>query len=173
MDRVEDVVFTAEQVVPAPRDAVFSFFSDPFNLEAITPPWLRFRVVERTTDEIREGTELTYRLRLRGLPMTWRSRIEEWRANERFVDVQLRGPYAKWRHTHTFADHGDGETLISDRVEYRLPLGRLGGLVAGRLVAADVRKIFRYRAERTAELIARGSSRRRRPGTVSGSRNNK
>jgi ligand-binding SRPBCC domain-containing protein len=149
---MEDQVFTAEQRVPHPRDAVFSFFSEPSNLEVITPPWLRFRIVGQTTAEIEEGTELTYRLRIHGWPATWRSRIDEWRPNERFTDVQLEGPYAKWHHTHSFHDSGEG-TLIRDRVLYRLPLGRLGHWIAGRFVASDVKRIFEYRSSRTAELL--------------------
>jgi ligand-binding SRPBCC domain-containing protein len=149
---MQDQVFTAEQLVPLPREAVFAFFSEPSNLEAITPSWLRFRIVSRSTAEIEEGTELTYRLRIRGLQMTWRSRIDEWRPNERFVDVQLKGPYAKWHHTHSFHDHEEG-TLIRDRVIYCLPLGKLGHWIGGRFVASDVRKIFAYRTARTAELL--------------------
>jgi ligand-binding SRPBCC domain-containing protein len=147
-----DREFTTEQVIPRPREAVFAFFSEPRNLEAITPPWLRFRIVGQSTAQVGEGTELTYRLRIRGFPVTWRSKIEEWRPNDRFVDIQLEGPYARWHHTHTFHDSGSG-TLIRDRVLYRLPLGRLGDWVGGRWVASDVSKIFAYRAAKTAALL--------------------
>lgn len=157
---MQDRVFTAEQHVALPREEVFAFFSEPANLEAITPPWMGFRIVGQSTPEIEEGTELTYRLRIRGLPVTWRSRIDEWRPNQRFVDVQLQGPYAVWHHTHTFRDDAGG-TLIGDRVRYRLPLGRLGHWIAGRLVASDVRKIFEYREAKTLELLrARGGGAR-------------
>jgi len=149
---MKDQVFAAEQLVPVPRDEVFAFFSTPANLEAITPPWLRFRIVHQSTPEPREGTELIYRLRIHGLPVTWRSRIDEWRPNERFVDVQLSGPYALWRHTHSFHDCG-ADTLIRDHVLYRLPLGRLGRWLGGRFVASDVKRIFAYRAGKTVELL--------------------
>jgi ligand-binding SRPBCC domain-containing protein len=149
---MRDRVFTTEQLVPVPIDAAFSFFSEPRNLEKITPPWLRFSIVGSSTERVEEGSELTYRLRVHGLPVTWHSRIDEWRPNERFVDVQLKGPYAKWHHTHSFHDRG-AATLIRDRVLYRLPLGRLGHWIGGRFVASDIRKIFEYRAARTAELL--------------------
>jgi ligand-binding SRPBCC domain-containing protein len=84
--------------------------------------------------------------------VTWRSRIDEWRPNERFVDVQLNGPYAEWHHMHSFYDRGP-DTLIRDEVRYRLPLGRLGHWIAGRYVASDIKKIFAYRNSRTAELL--------------------
>ncbi len=149
---MKDQVFTAEQLVPLPREAVFGFFSDPRNLEAITPPWLRFRIIDQSTEAMGNGTTLSYRLRIRGLPATWCSLISEWTPNERFVDTQIRGPYAKWVHTHSFHDRGDA-TLIRDHILYRLPLGRLGHWIGGRLVAADVEKIFAYRAARTHELL--------------------
>ena len=68
------------------------------------------------------------------------------------MDVQLKGPYAKWHHTHSFHDVGS-QTLIRDRVRYRLPLGWLGHWVGGRYVAADIKKIFAHRAAKTAELL--------------------
>lgn len=147
-----DQVFTTEQLVPAPRERVFAFFAEPKNLEAITPPWLRFRITARTTPSIELGTELTYRLRIHGLPVTWRTRIAEWRPSDCFVDVQLRGPYAKWEHTHTFEDVGNS-TRIHDRVVYRLPMDPLGHWLAGHFVASDVARIFAYRAARTVELL--------------------
>jgi hypothetical protein len=134
------------------RAEAFAFVSAPANLEAITPPWLQFRITHQSTPELREGTELTYRLRIHGVWVTWRSRIEEWRPDEQFADVQLKGPYAAWRHTHIFHDRG-ADTLIRDRVLYRLPLGRLGQWLGGRFVASDVEKIFAYRAAKTLELL--------------------
>ncbi len=145
-------IFTTEQLVPVRRAEAFAFFSTPSNLEAITPPWLQFRITHQSTPELRAGTELTYRLRIHGVPATWRSRIEEWRPNEQFADVQLKVPYAAWRHTHSFHDSGVG-TLIRDRVVYRLPLGRLGQSLGGRFVASDVEKIFAYRAAKILELL--------------------
>jgi len=153
---VGERVFESEQLVTRPVDEVFAFFSVPDNLERITPPWLRFRLVHRTTADIREGTELTYRLRIHGLPVTWRSVILEWEPGRRFVDLQQRGPYALWHHTHTFAAV-DGGTRIGDRVRYRLPLGRLGDLVGGRLVARDVQRIFDYRRATIDRLFHPGA----------------
>jgi ligand-binding SRPBCC domain-containing protein len=147
-------VFRTEQVVPASLQDTFAFFADAGNLETITPPWLRFHIIAQSTPRIALGTELTYRLRIHRIPVTWRTRIEEWVPNERFVDVQLHGPYATWQHTHRFRTEGSA-TRIEDEVVYRLPLGALGDLVAGRFVARDVAEIFAYRAERTRELLAR------------------
>lgn len=144
--------FAASQFIPLPREAVFSFFATPRNLEAITPGWLRFRIDSRSADRPGVGVEYTYRLLIRGLPFKWKSRITEWVPGERFVDVQLSGPYARWHHTHTFED-APGGTLVRDHVSYRLPFGALGRILAGRMVQADVRRIFAHRKRRTDELL--------------------
>jgi ligand-binding SRPBCC domain-containing protein len=150
-------VVDVEQWVPQPLEVVFPFYADAGNLERITPPFLRFRVLRSSTPTIGDGTLIDYRLRLRGLPVRWRTLIESWRPPRTFVDRQLRGPYRLWHHTHTFIPSGNG-TLVRDRVRYRVPLGALGHLVAGRLVARDVEGIFAYRREATAAIFASDAS---------------
>ena len=125
-----------------PLTEVFAYFSDPRNLEAITPPWLRFEVLGASTPEIAEGTEIDYRLRLRGVPLRWRSRIVLWDPPLRFVDEQVVGPYRLWRHLHGFWPDGDA-TVVRDRVEYAAPGGPL---VQRLLVAPDLARIFDFRA---------------------------
>ena len=137
-ERFEDFCF-----IDRPLEEVFAFFSTPHNLERITPPLLRFEVTAVSADTISEGTTIDYRLRLRGLPMKWRTLIRQWQPNELFVDFQLSGPYRIWNHTHRFTAINGG-TAMSDRVDYQLPLGPLGGL-AQPLVAADVGRIFDFR----------------------------
>jgi len=114
---------------------------------------LRFRVLGMTTREVVEGTLIDYALRLHGIPLRWQSRIESWVPNRKFVDVQTRGPYASWRHTHEF-ESDDGGTIIRDRVRYRLPLGALGELAAGWLVDRDLDAVFDFRRRRIEELMA-------------------
>jgi ligand-binding SRPBCC domain-containing protein len=140
-----------EQYLPAPPEAVFPFFADAHNLERITPPWLGFRIVTPGPIPMREGTHIDYRLRLAGVPLGWRTLIREWKPGERFVDEQVRGPYAQWRHEHVFTASGDG-TLMLDRVQYRLPLGPLGRVAHALAVRAALAAIFDYRFERIREL---------------------
>jgi hypothetical protein len=142
-----------EQVLPVPPARAFDFFADALNLEAITPPWLRFRVTSRYPIEMREGALIEYRLRLHGLPIRWVTRIEVWDPPRRFVDVQLRGPYALWEHTHTFETAADG-VIIRDRVRYALPFGPLGWLAHALFVRRDLARIFDYRVGAVAEQLA-------------------
>jgi ligand-binding SRPBCC domain-containing protein len=142
--------FTLErtQVVAAPLDDAWRFYSSADNLEAITPPWLRFRIVS-SPGRLERGSLLRYRLSLFGIPVRWLTVIEQWHPPRSFVDLQLRGPYLLWRHTHRLSA-APGGTEIHDHVEYRVPGGRAVNLVVRRLLEA----IFDYRAERTASLLS-------------------
>ncbi len=141
-----------EQVVHAPLDAVFTFFSEARNLEQLTPPWLRFEVLTPEPVRMHPGTQIRYRLRLHGVPLRWVSRIEVWEPGRRFVDRQLQGPYRLWHHTHEFEPHPDG-TLVRDSVRYSLPLGPLGDVANTAFVRRDLARVFDYRHQRVTELL--------------------
>jgi len=129
--------------LPLPIDEVFAFFAEAGNLERITPPELRFEILTPLPLEMRRGTLLEYRLGLFGVPFRWRTEIAAWDPPHGFIDVQLKGPYAIWEHTHVFAATETG-TLIDDRVRYRLPLSPLGD-VALPVVRRQLARIFAYR----------------------------
>ena len=137
------------QWLPRQPEEVFDFYADAFNLERLTPPWLRFRVLTPPPIEMRTGVEISYRLRLHGIPMGWRSRITAWEPPHAFVDEQISGPYRNWVHEHTFTVH-EGGTMVVDTVSYDM----LGGWLADRLlVRRDLQRIFAYRQDRLAEIF--------------------
>ena len=143
---------TREQILPGDPDAAFGFFADAFNLEAITPAWLRFRVVTPGPIRMAPGTLIEYRLRLHGVPVRWLTRIEVWEPGVRFADVQVRGPYRSWHHTHSFERHPDG-TLVRDTVRYELPFGPVGRLAHAAFVRRDLDRIFDFRHEEVARRL--------------------
>ncbi len=144
-----------EQHLPAPPAEVFPFFADAGNLEAITPAWLRFAIVPPRPTDMGMGTLIEYRLRLHGISVSWLTRIEEWIPGERFVDVQLRGPYALWHHTHEFEADGADGTLMRDTVRYALPYGPLGEVAHRLFVARDLAAIFDFRTGRVRAAFTR------------------
>ncbi|MEW6320429.1 MAG: SRPBCC family protein [Acidobacteriota bacterium] len=138
-----------ELAVPRPLDEVFAFFADAGNLERLTPPWLKFRILTPGPIEMREGTLIDYRLSLHGIPIPWRTRITRWEPPHAFADQQLWGPYLLWHHTHTFEAVPRG-TLCRDVVDYKV-LG--GALVERLLVRRDLRRIFTYRQQAMLEAF--------------------
>ena len=141
-----------EQSIPASVERVFEFFSNEKNLEAITPPWLNFKVLRASSTHLNSGTLIDYRLRVRGIPLRWQSRIDDWVLHQKFVDTQTKGPYVYWHHTHEFKPN-DGGTLMIDRVRYEIPGGNLGLRLMGNYVASDLQKIFEYRRKKIEELF--------------------
>jgi ligand-binding SRPBCC domain-containing protein len=143
-----------EQIIERGRSETFAFFSDAFNLERITPPFLRFRVLTARPVTMARGTLLEYKLSLFGIGFRWKTIIEEWEPEDSFVDSQLEGPYRLWRHRHSFESIGQARTLMRDRVEYLIPLGFLGRASNALFVSRTLREIFDYRARAIASLLA-------------------
>jgi ligand-binding SRPBCC domain-containing protein len=144
--------FDTGQILGAPLERVFEFFADAGNLEAITPAFLRFRILTPLPIPMREGAQIRYRLSLHGIPMEWVTRIDEWRPGRSFVDRQLRGPYALWVHRHTFEPHPRG-TLVRDRVDYALPLDPLSRPAHPWFVGPQVERIFAHRRAVLARIF--------------------
>jgi ligand-binding SRPBCC domain-containing protein len=146
----------SELWIPRPLEEVFPFFSDARNLQRITPHWLDFSVTTPGEIDMREGALIDYKLKVRGVPLRWRSEITVWDPPRRFVDSQLRGPYRSWIHEHRFAAK-DGGTLVTDEVRYSV----YGGEVVRKLfVARDIEKIFAYRKAKLREMFEQADPRR-------------
>lgn len=145
--------FSTELWLPLPPEKLFPFFADPANLQAITPPWLHFHIVTPLPIKMCAGTLIDYKLRVRGMPLRWRTLIRDWRPPHHFVDEQLRGPYRQWVHEHSF-EARDGGTLARDRVRYAVPFDFL---VHRWLVRPDVESIFQFRSEELRRRFATGS----------------
>jgi ligand-binding SRPBCC domain-containing protein len=145
-------ILQRESLTDQPISAVFDFFSQAENLEKITPPWLRFRMLTPPPIEMLRGATIAYQLRVRGIPVKWLTEIERWDPPCEFVDVQVQGPYKLWRHTHRFSEVAGGTRMV-DNVDYALPFGPLGRLVHWLQVAHDLSDIFDYREQRARALL--------------------
>lgn len=138
--------------VPVSLQEAFAFFEDPRNLARITPPWLHFRITSPEPIVMRKGAEIKYQIRWLGLPFNWKTVITQYEPPFFFVDEQATGPYAYWRHRHDFKPSEYG-ALVSDRVDYALPLGLLGRLAHGLGVRAQLQEIFDYRQNALAGIL--------------------
>ena len=147
----------AETRVSAPLAKVFPFFADAANLQVLTPPWLHFSLMTKGPIEMRSGTAIDYQLRLHGVPLRWSSHIPVFEPPVRFVDEQVRGPYRRWVHTHTFREEDltdnppqrPTRTVIIDDVEFDMPIAWL----TGRLVAHELVRIFSFRHDALLEIF--------------------
>jgi ligand-binding SRPBCC domain-containing protein len=146
-------VLEHSQIIERSLKDTFDFFSDAFNLEKITPEFLRFKILTPRPLAMKAGALIEYSLSLFGIPFKWKTLIEAWEPGVKFVDRQLKGPYALWVHTHTFEAIGADRTLMKDRVEYQIPLGFLGEIAHTLFVRQTLEKIFAHRSVVTARLL--------------------
>ena len=104
---------------------------------------------------IEAGSLIDYRLRLHGIPVWWRTQIEEWTPPHGFVDVQRYGPFRRWHHRHVFIE-ADSGTLIEDTVNYDLYARRLGRTPILGWINRDLHRIFTHRQQQIAEIFDDG-----------------
>lgn len=145
-------ILERKQVINRPIGEVFDFFADAGNLERITPPELNFHITIPQPIDIKKGTLIEYKLKLRGIPVRWKTEITDWNPPHSFVDTALKSPYKQWIHLHTFEEGKNGETIMKDRVRYRLPLEPLGDL-AHWYVKKELGYIFDYRYKVIEEIL--------------------
>jgi len=130
--------------VGAPLSQVAPWFETPHNLTLMTPPFMRFKILQ--AENMAENAMLSYQIDLFGFPMKWTSKIPVFEPGVRFVDTQVRGPYRLWWHEHRYQSDGE-ETWVYDTVHYTLPLGVLGRIAHALWVKPTLRRIFEYRTD--------------------------
>lgn len=145
-------VMEGSRVVPREPGEAFAFFADPRGLARLVPGWLGFRLLEGELSTMEEGRRLRYRIAPLLVPIRWTSEVVAWEPPRWFVDEQVRGPFARWRHEHRFEPEGEG-TRVHDRILYAMPLGPAGRLVHRLVVGRQLRAIFRHRERRIAKLL--------------------
>jgi uncharacterized protein YbjT (DUF2867 family)/ligand-binding SRPBCC domain-containing protein len=143
----------ASQFVPRPVEDVFEFFSRPANLARITPPAMDLQL-QGPVGEMATGLTIAYRLRpLLGIPVGWQTRIEAYDPPRGFRDVQLRGPYRRWEHRHTF-EAVVGGTVVRDEIDYEVPFGPLGDAINHVIVHDELSRVFAHRARAIDAIFA-------------------
>lgn len=147
-----EYILERKQIIERTREEVFDFFADAGNLERITPPELNFKIITPQPIDIKKGALIDYQLKLRGIPLRWKTEITQWNPPFDFVDTALKSPYKQWIHLHTFEESEAGETIMKDLVRYRLPLEPLGDL-AHFYVKKELKYIFDYRCKVIEEIF--------------------
>jgi ligand-binding SRPBCC domain-containing protein len=137
-------ILKRRQFVPSPLREVFAFFSKPENLAVLTPKNLGFDILTPSPVSMKEGTVIDYTIKIAGFPVRWTTLITSYEPPYRFVDLQLKGPYSYWHHTHTFTETNEG-TFIDDEVRYGLPFGVFGLLAHALFVKRQLNAIFAQR----------------------------
>ncbi len=140
------------QYIPQKKEQLFTFFSAARNLEVISPDQLNLRVVGVSSPQIQEGTIIEYKLKIHGVPTTWKSQIREWKPPTQFADQAVKSPFKLWHHSHNFEDLGHG-TLLTDQIRYVIPWGYLGWISSFWRVKKEIEQMFQARRKKMVEIL--------------------
>lgn len=163
--------FIKQSEVAALPAAVFAYHEQPRAVEELTPPWERVEMVEASAG-LHVGARVIFKIFFGPFWRYWIAEHTEYFPPFLFADIQRRGPFAYWHHRHRFEPTAQGTTLMTDEVEYALPLGWLGEWVAGRAVRAKLQRMFDYRHRVVAEKM-RGQQIQKMVGTQTHQTNEK
>jgi ligand-binding SRPBCC domain-containing protein len=146
-------VFIRRSRIEAPAAEVYAWHALPDALEQLTPPGARIELLEKTGG-IERGARVVLRFGRWPFRRRWIAEHQDFEAGHYFSDVQVSGPFAYWKHTHTFEPEGPAACILEDKVEYALPFGFLGRWLAGKLIRRKLEKMFEHRHQVTARLVA-------------------
>jgi ligand-binding SRPBCC domain-containing protein len=147
--------FIARSRIQASAEELFRWHAEPGALERLTPPWEPVEVVERAPG-IRAGDRGVLRVRLGPFRVRWVFEHRDYIQDRQFRDVQISGPFRRWEHTHLFTPDGPGACFLEDRIDYELPLGKLGNFLGGWFVRRKLQRLFAYRHRVTTEAMGCG-----------------
>jgi len=145
---------TDEIEIPLSLEDTWEFFTDPRNLQKLTPEDMGFRhVYEPDRPQVYPGMYLVYKVApIAGIPLTWITEITEVKPMERFVDDQIQGPFGRWHHIHEFEAKG-AHTVVRDILYYQMPFGIFGSIAHGLFAKKQIHGIFDFRRTRMKELF--------------------
>ena len=133
------------QFVNATLDECWLFFSNPKNLQKITPESMGFQITDFDGNLMYAGQIIQYTVTpLLGLKLSWTTEITQVKDKSYFIDEQRFGPYSFWHHKHFF-EEVEGKVKMTDVVHYALPLGFIGRIMNGLIVEHKLKEIFEHR----------------------------
>ncbi len=140
--------FIKESIIKAAPEKVFSFHLLPDAFERLIPPWEKVKVLQKADiSEIGSQTILETKLFV-FFRVRWVAEHTKYEPPRMFEDVQISGPFAKWRHRHIILPHENG-AILKDEIEYEPPLSIIGKAVAPTFIESKLEKMFAYRHEVT------------------------
>ncbi len=147
------------QKIPVSLDEAWAFFSNPANLQAITPDGMGFTIISKHHGDVMyAGQLIEYKVRpLAGIPLYWMTEITQVKDRAYFIDEQRFGPYSLWHHQHHFREIPGGVEM-TDIVHYRNPLGILGRIANALFVKQKLKTIFDFRYKKVEELFGKWTS---------------
>lgn len=148
---------STQQVLEVPLKQAWDFFSSPENLQKITPSHMGFQITSDVESKAYAGQIITYKVGiLPGIKSSWVTEITQVKEQDFFIDEQRFGPYSMWHHEHWFEELSNGNTLMKDKISYKIPFGFLGHLAQSIFIKKQLKGIFKHRYETLEKLFNEG-----------------
>lgn len=146
--------FVKRTLIHAPAKVVFDWHKEERAFLTLIPPWEKIELLFYSGGIEEEGSEISFRLHIWGpFWSTWTARHQNFQEGVQFQDVQIKGPFASWLHTHRVVPEGPESCYLEDHIEYKLPFGFLGAWFGNWLVRRKLERTFIYRHQVTKEAI--------------------
>jgi ligand-binding SRPBCC domain-containing protein len=140
--------FVKESLIAASAEKVFAFHERRDAFALLQPPWQETEILQPPTS-LAVGTRVVLRTKVGPLWQTIEAEHVAYEPGRMFVDRMVRGPFKAWRHRHVVTPRGDRAALLTDDIEYDLPLGTLGRVFGGPFARRELERLFAYRHEVT------------------------
>lgn len=138
------------------KEQAWEFFSDPKNLELITPKSLKLKIKNRLPRYIHPGLLIILNIKpLFGIPMTWVTEVTYEEEPVFFIDQQRIGPFKFWHHQHMFTETYNGIEM-EDVVYYSMKFRMLGRIIHSLFIKRKLKKIFDYKEQILNQVINQG-----------------
>lgn len=136
--------FSIQSIVSALPETVFDWHERPGAFDRLIPPWQEMQVLERSGG-IKDGARVVMKMKHGPRWVRWVAQHRDYQYGHQFCDEQVEGPFHRWMHHHRFEPHGDDQCLMTDEIDYQLPMGILGKIAGGGMVETMLNKTFAYR----------------------------
>ena len=130
--------------IKASVETLFSWHARKGAISRLTPPWAPLKMISQTSNGIKKGAKVKFKLKLFKIPMIWEAEHIEYQKNKLFKDHQIKGPFSKWIHTHRFKSDGKEACIMEDNIEFKLPFGFLSRPFYG-FAKKEFNRMFEYR----------------------------
>lgn len=146
--------YRREQILKANLEEVWSFASNPANLQKITPEYMGFEILTKDlSDKMYAGMIISYKVSpLLGIKMKWTTEITHVEEYRYFIDIQQEGPYRFWHHQHHFKENSNG-VLMTDILTYKPPFGFIGSIANSLIIKNKLKHIFDFREKKINEIF--------------------
>ena len=136
--------YIKETRINVPVEKLFAWHKQNSAISRLTPSWAPLKMIFRSNDGIEKGTIIRFRIKLFKIPMLWESKHIKYQENKIFKDVQTKGPFNRWEHSHIFKSDGIYNSIMKDKIKFQLPFGILSRPFYG-FALKEFNRMFTYR----------------------------